>query len=426
MSQHLPLSDLSRADLETFRAAQQTAYDALVASGLKLDLTRGKPSAEQLDLADGLLKLPTTTTTPDGVDTRNYGGLAGVTALREMFAELLGVEVGQLSAQGTSSLTLMKDVLSYLWLKGGVDSERPWGQEEKVRFVCPVPGYDRHFALLEWFGIEMVPVPMTDDGPDVDAVIALVADDPSFKGMWLVPTYANPTGQVTTQEVAERLASMPTAAPDFKIFWDNAYALHHLTREETKTADILSLAAVSGHPHRPVIFASTSKITYAGAGVAFVGGSKETVAWFHDNLGLGSIGPDKVNHLRHLEFFGTPQGVRDHMAKHRELLAPKFDEVERILTERLGGLGIATWTHPRGGYFVSLDVLPGTASRVIELAKAAGVALTPGGSAYPYRNDPDDKNIRLAPSFPVLGEVTGAMEAVATCVQLAAAEKLLA
>jgi DNA-binding transcriptional MocR family regulator len=219
---------------------------------------------------------------------------------------------------------------------------------------------------------------------------------------------------------------MPTAAPDFKIFWDNAYALHHLTPDETKTADILSLAAVSGHPHRPVLFASTSKITYAGAGVAFVGGSKETVTWFHDNLGLGSIGPDKVNHLRHLEFFETPQGVRDHMAKHRELLAPKFEEVERILTERLDGLGIATWTHPRGGYFVSLDVLPGTASRVIELAKAAGVALTPAGSAYPYRNDPTDGNIRLAPSFPVLGEVTGAMEAVATCVQLAAAEKLLA
>lgn len=424
MSETQPLSELSPTDLAAFREAQQTAYDALVASGLKLDLTRGKPSAEQLDLSDGLLSLPTTTTTPDGVDARNYGGLAGVTELRAMFAELLGLELDQLSAQGTSSLTLMKDVLSYLWLKGGVDSERPWGAEDKVRFVCPVPGYDRHFTLLEWFGIEMVPVPMTDDGPDVDAVAALVADDPSFKGMWLVPTYANPTGQVTTQEVAERLASMPTAAPDFKIFWDNAYALHHLTAEETKTADIVSLAAVSGHPHRPVLFASTSKITYAGAGVAFVGGSRETVTWFHANLALGSIGPDKVNHLRHLEFFGTPQGVRDHMDKHRELLAPKFAEVERILDERLGGLGVATWTHPRGGYFVSLDVLPGTASRVIELAKAAGVALTPAGSAYPYRRDSDDTNIRLAPSFPTLDEVTGSMEAVATCVLLAAAEKL--
>ncbi|GAA1797022.1 aminotransferase class I/II-fold pyridoxal phosphate-dependent enzyme [Nocardioides hankookensis] len=418
------LADLSPAELADFRQTQQTAYDALVAAGLSLDLTRGKPSAEQLDLSDGLLALPTTTTTPDGVDARNYGGLAGVTELRAMFAELLGLEIDQLSAQGTSSLTLMKDVLSYLWLKGGVDSDRPWGAEEKVRFVCPVPGYDRHFTLLEWFGIEMIPVPMTDDGPDADAVAALVADDPTIKGMWLVPTYANPTGQVTTQEVAERLASMPTAAPDFKIFWDNAYALHHLTAEETKTADVVSLAAVAGHPHRPVVFASTSKITYAGAGVSFVGGSRETVTWFHANLGLGSIGPDKVNHLRHLEFFGTPQGVRDHMDKHRALLAPKFAEVERILSERLGGLGIATWTHPRGGYFVSLDVLPGTASRVIELAKAAGVALTPAGSAFPYRRDPDDTNIRLAPSFPTLDEVTGSMDAVATCVLLAAAEKL--
>lgn len=426
MSTQQPLSERPRTELESFRATQQTAYDALVASGLKLDLTRGKPSAEQLDLSDGLLTLPGTTTTPDGVDARNYGGLAGVTALREMFAELLGLDVAQVSAQGTSSLTLMKDVLSYLWLKGGVDSDRPWGAEEKVRFVCPVPGYDRHFTLLEWFGIEMVPVPMTDDGPDADAVAALVADDATIKGMWLVPTYANPTGQVTTQEVAERLASMPTAAPDFKIFWDNAYALHHLTREETKTADIVSLATVAGNPHRPVVFASTSKITYAGAGVAFVGGSVETVNWFHANLGLGSIGPDKVNHLRHLEFFGTPQGVRDHMARHRDLLAPKFAEVERLLSERLGGLGVATWSQPRGGYFVSLDVLPGTASRVIELAAAAGVALTPAGSAFPYRRDPEDTNIRLAPSFPTLGEVTGAMEAVVTCVQLAAAEKLLA
>jgi len=216
VSEHQSLSELSPADLAAFREAQQAAYDDLVASGLKLDLTRGKPSSEQLDLSDGLLALPTTTTTPDGVDARNYGGLAGVTELRAMFAELLGIEVEQLSAQGASSLTLMKDVLSYLWLKGGVDSVRPWGAEEKVRFVCPVPGYDRHFTLLEWFGIEMVPVPMTDEGPDADAVAALVADDPSIKGMWLVPTYANPTGQVTSQEVAERLASMPAAAPDLR------------------------------------------------------------------------------------------------------------------------------------------------------------------------------------------------------------------
>ena len=429
MSEHSPLSgplsQLSREELAAFRDQEQASYDALVASGLKLDLTRGKPSSEQLDLSDRLLSLPTTSRTPDGTDARNYGGLAGLPELRAIFAELLGLEVDQLVAQGNSSLTLMKDVLSYLWLKGGVDSERPWGAEERVRFLCPVPGYDRHFSLLEWFGIEMVPVAMTDEGPDVDEVAALVADDPSIKGLWLVPTYANPTGQVTSQEVAVRLASMPTAAPDFKIFWDNAYALHHLSTEETKSADIVALAAANGHPHRPVLFASTSKITYAGAGVAFVGGSRETVAWYLQQLGYGSIGPDKVNQLRHLEFFGDAQGVRDLMARHRDLLAPKFAEVERILRERLGGLGIAEWTDPRGGYFVSLDVLPGTAGRVIELAKAAGVALTPAGSAFPYRRDPQDTNIRLAPSFPTPAEVTGAMEAVATCVRLAAAEKLL-
>jgi DNA-binding transcriptional MocR family regulator len=219
---------------------------------------------------------------------------------------------------------------------------------------------------------------------------------------------------------------MPTAAPDFRIFWDNAYAWHHLTTEETKSADIVSLAAVAGNPHRPIVFASTSKITYAGAGVAFLGGSRETIAWFIDNLGHGAIGPDKVNQLRHLEFFGDAGGVRAHMAKHRELLAPKFAEVERVLTEQLAGLGIATWTHPHGGYFVSVDVLPGTARRVIELAKQAGVALTPAGSAYPGKADPHDSNIRLAPSFPALPEVTGAMEAVTVCIRLAAAEALLA
>ena len=419
-----PLTSLSPDELAAFRAEQQTAYDALVAAGLKLDLTRGKPSSEQLDLSDGLLALPTTAYAPDGTDTRNYGGLLGLTELRAVFAELLGLDLNQVSAQGSSSLTLMKEVLSFLWLKGGVDSERPWGAEEKVTFICPVPGYDRHFALLEWFGIDMVTVPMHDDGPDVDAVAALVKDDASIKGMWLVPTYANPTGQVTSLEVAERLSSMPTAAPDFKIFWDTAYALHHLTAEETKSADIVSLAAVAGHPHRPVVFASTSKITYAGAGVAFVGGSAETVAWYTQNLGFGSIGPDKVNQLRHLEFFKDAAGVRAHMAKHRAILAPKFAEVVRILEERLGGLEVATWNNPAGGYFINLDVLPGTASRVIELAKAAGVALTPAGSSFPRKHDPDDTNIRLAPSFPALPELTAAMEAVATCVLLAAAETL--
>ena len=421
-----PLAELSREELEAFATEQRTAYDNLVAKGLKLDLTRGKPSADQLNLSDGLLHLPKTTTAPDGTDTRNYGGLAGGIEIRAIYAELLGLDTDQLIAGGNSSLTMMRDTLMYLWLHGAVDSERPWGQEETVKFVCPVPGYDRHFTLLEWFGIEMVTVPMHADGPDADAVAALVKDDPTIKGMWLVPTYANPTGDTTSQEIAERLTSMPTAAPDFKIFWDNAYALHHLTPAETKTADVVSLANAAGNPHRPLVFASTSKVTYAGAGVGFFGGSKENVAWWLDHLSHGAIGPDKVNHLRHAEFFGSATGVREHMAKHRELLAPRFAAVEDALTTELGALGVATWTKPAGGYFVSLDVLPGTATRVIELAKGAGVALTPAGSAFPGKIDPEDTNIRLAPSFPPLEQVSGAMEVVTVCVKLAAAEKLLA
>ena len=419
-----PFTDLGAEELSALREEQQAAYDALRERGLALDLTRGKPSSAQLDLSDRLLSLPDGTSDPAGVDVRNYGGLEGIRAIREMFADLLWVEPEQVVASGSSSLVLMREVLTDLWLKGGVDSERPWAEEEKVTFICPVPGYDRHFTLLSWFGIDMVTVPMHEDGPDADAVAELVAKDPSIKGMWVVPTYANPSGSIVSQEVAARLASMPAAAPDFKIFWDNAYAFHHLTEDEAKSADVVSLASAAGHPHRPIMFASTSKITFAGAGVSFLAGSAETVQWYLGHLGKGSIGPDKLNQLRHLQFFGSPQGVRDHMRLHREIIAPKFEAVAEVLEERLGGRGVATWTNPSGGYFVSLDVLPGTAARVIELAKAAGVALTPAGSAFPGSHDPDDTNIRLAPTFPQLAEVREAMEAVATCVLLAAAEHL--
>jgi DNA-binding transcriptional MocR family regulator len=419
-----PLTGLSAEELAGFLAEQQAAYADLLTRGLALDLTRGKPSSTQLDLSDGLLALPRGPKDSHGVDTRNYGGLEGIRELREMFAELLWVDPDQIVAGGSSSLVMMREVLTYLWLHGGVDSERPWSAEEKVTFLCPVPGYDRHFTMLEWFGIEMVTVPMNDDGPDVDAVARLAGSDPSIKGMWVVPTYANPTGAVCSLEVAERLASMATAAPDFKIFWDNAYAFHHLTSDEAKSADIVGLSSAAGHPHRPVVFASTSKITYAGAGVGFVAGSAETMRWYTTHLGKGSIGPDKVNQLRHAQFFGSAQGVRDHMVRHREIIAPKFAEVERVLSERLGGLGIATWTQPRGGYFVSLDVLDGTATRVVALAREAGIALTPAGASFPKGHDPRDRNIRLAPTFPPADEVTLAMEAVATCVLLAAAEKL--
>ncbi|TWP37361.1 aminotransferase class I/II-fold pyridoxal phosphate-dependent enzyme [Leekyejoonella antrihumi] len=418
------LSALSPADLTTFVATQRTAYDALKAKELKLDLTRGKPSAAQLDLSEELLSLPNGHTSAAGTDVRNYGGLEGLPELREIFAELLGVEPSQIIAGGNASLTLMSNTLINALLHGAVDSERPWSQEETIKFVCPVPGYDRHFALLESLGIEMVTVPMTDDGPDPVATAALVKDDPSIKGMWIVPTYANPAGSVCTQEVAAALTSMPTAAPDFKIFWDNAYALHHLTAAETKSADVLSLATAAGNPHRPVIFASTSKITFAGSGVAFLAGSVDTIAWYLKHLSKSSIGPDKVNHLRHVQFFKDAAGVRAHMDKHRAIIAPKFAEVQRALTDGLEGRGIAEWTKPAGGYFVSLDVLDGTASRVVELAKGVGVALTPAGASFPHGDDPRDRNIRLAPTMPPLSEVAAAMEVVVTCVLLAAGEKL--
>ena len=422
---HQPLSALSRDDLASLLQKQQAAYDELKASGLKLDLTRGKPSAAQLDLANELLNLPRGFKDSTGTDVRNYGGLTGLTELREIFAELLWIEPEQLIAGGNSSLTMMRDCLVFMMLFGARDSDRAWGKEDRIKFICPVPGYDRHFTLLESLGIEMITVPMNDDGPDAEATAALVKNDRSIKGMWIVPTYANPAGSVCSQEVAARLASMETAAHDFKIFWDNAYALHHLTEDEAKSADILTLASAAGHPDRPIMFASTSKITYAGAGVAFLGASEANIAWYLGHLGKGSIGPDKVNHLRHIQFFGSAQGVRDHMAKHRAIIAPKFDEVDRVFSERLGGFEVATWNKPAGGYFVNLDVVPGTAARVISLAKDAGVALTQAGSSFPHGQDPNDQNIRIAPTMPPLDEVTTAIDAVATCVLLAAAEKQL-
>ncbi|GAA3655091.1 aminotransferase class I/II-fold pyridoxal phosphate-dependent enzyme [Nocardioides ginsengisoli] len=421
-----PLSALSADDLAARLTTVRAAYDELKAQGLKLDLTRGKPGADQLDLSNGLLTLPTTYLDRSGTDTRNYGGLEGLAEIREIFADLLGVDVASVVAGGNSSLTMMHQVLTALLLKGGPDSPRPWGQEPVVKFICPVPGYDRHFTMLAELGIEMLSVPMTPDGPDPVAVRALVANDPSVKGMWIVPTYANPTGAVCSAEVAAELMAMPTAAPDFRILWDNAYAVHHLTDVETKSADALGLAAASGHPNRPIMFASTSKITFAGAGVAALAASPENKAWYLQRLNFAAIGPDKINQLRHVEFFGDADGVRAHMRKHRALIAPKFAAVEDALSSRLTGLGIATWTVPTGGYFVNLDVLDGTASRVVALAKEAGIALTPAGSAYPHGNDPDDRNIRLAPTYPVLDEVVLAMAGVAVCVELAALEKLSA
>jgi len=418
--------DLSRDQIQALLDEQTAAYRTLQGSGLKLDLTRGKPSPEQLDLSNELLTLPG----PDfkdagGTDTRNYGGLNGLLELREIFAPIMQVPVEQVVAGDNASLAMMHDNLVFALFHGVPDSEQPWGVEESVTFLCPSPGYDRHFALLEEYGIDMVTIPMNEDGPDVDAVREAVKD-PSVKGMWLVPTYGNPSGVVVSEAVAAELAALETAAPDFRIFWDNAYAVHHLTEEQTKTADILGLCVASGHPNRAVIFASTSKITFAGSGVCFLGSSPENIAWYTSHLGKRTIGPDKVNQLRHARFLKTTEGVHALMDQHRAILAPKFDAVVHILRDRLAPYGIASWTEPKGGYFVSLDVVDGTASRVIELTREAGVAMTPAGAAFPYGDDPRDRNIRIAPSYPSPDELAVAIDVLATSVLIAAAEQALA
>lgn len=429
----MSFESLGRDELLEEHERQQRNYADLQAKGLRLDLTRGKPSAEQLDLSNALLALPGTGKDAfrdgDGTDTRNYGGLHGLPELRAIFSELLGIPVPNLIAGNNASLELMHDVVVFSLLYGGVDSPRPWIDELRdgpgVKFLCPAPGYDRHFAIAENLGIEMIPVPMREDGPDVDLVEELVAADPAIKAMWCVPVYSNPTGTVYSWETVRRLVQMNTAAADFRLLWDNAYAVHTLTHDFVRQVDVLGLAAAANHANRPLVFASTSKITFAGAGVSFLGGSLGNIAWYLQHAAKKSIGPDKVNQLRHLRFFNDADGVRLHMQRHQEILAPKFALVLEILSDRLGDSKIASWTEPKGGYFVSLDVLPGTAKRTVALAKDAGIAVTEAGAAFPYRKDPEDKNIRIAPSFPAITDLREAIDGLSTCALLSATESLL-
>jgi DNA-binding transcriptional MocR family regulator len=418
---------LSRDALQLRHDEQRRNYADLQGKKLALDLTRGKPSAAQLDLSNALLELPGSGDFRDaeGTDTRNYGGQHGLPALRAVFGELLGIPVPNLIAGNNSSLELMHDAVVFAMLHGAVDSPRPWVREPVVKFLCPSPGYDRHFAVTESLGVEMITVPMRDDGPDVDLVEELVDADPAIKGMWCVPVFSNPTGAVYSWEVVRRLVQMNTAATDFRLFWDNSYPVHTLTPEFPRQVDVLGLAAAGGHPHRPYVFASTSKITFAGAGVSFFGGSLGNIAWYLQHSGKKSIGPDKLNHLRHLRFLRDAEGVRQHMLCHQKLLAPKFDLVLDILDSRLSESKTAAWTEPKGGYFISLDVLPGTARRTVALAKDAGIAVTQAGASFPYGKDPDDTNIRIAPSFPPLADLSEAIDGLATCALLAATEKLL-
>lgn len=427
----MSFESLGRDELQAQHELQRRNYAELQAKKLVLDLTRGKPSPAQLDLSNALLTLPGEDFRDgDGTDTRNYGGLHGLPELRSIFGELLGIPVPNLIAGNNASLEMMHDVVVFSLLHGGVDSPRPWIEDQRdgtgIKFLCPSPGYDRHFAITESYGIEMVPVPMHEDGPDVDLIEELVGADPTIKGMWCVPMYANPTGATYSWEKVRRLVQMRTAAADFRLFWDNAYAVHTLTHDFDRQVDVLGLAAAAGNQNRPLVFASTSKITFAGAGVSFFGGSLGNIAWYLQHAGKKTIGPDKVNQLRHLRFFKDADGVRLQMQRHQELLAPKFALVAEILADRLGESKIASWTDPKGGYFVSLDVWPGTAKRTVALAKDAGIAVTEAGASFPYRKDPDDKNIRIAPTFPSLPDLREAIDGLATCALLAATESLLA
>lgn len=421
------LRNLPTEDLRAYREQAEGRYRVFCGQKLKLNLGRGKPSPEQLDFSNGLLSILAAGdyTAADGTDCRNYGGLQGLPEARALFGRMIGASPDRVIVAGNSSLELMHDTVEWAALRGVPGSTTPWSSGNPA-FLCPVPGYDRHFTICDAFGIEMIPVPLTGQGPDMDVVERLVESDPRVKGVWCVPKYSNPTGEVYSADVSERLASMTAAAPDFRIFWDNAYVVHHLTSRRHEVADIMALCEQHGHPDRAFVFASTSKVTFAGAGVAVFASSPANVKWQLQEMERRTIGADKLNQLRHVRFLKHEAGIQALMAQHAGSLVPKFKEVQDTFERLLGGTGVATWTKPEGGYFVSLDVLDGCAHRVIDLASQAGITVVPAGSTFPHRNDPHDRNIRVAPSFPGLDEVAKAAEGLALATLLAASDALLA
>ena len=394
-------------------------YERFQQLQMRLDMSRGKPSPEQLDLSQALIDEAGQTgfLARDGFDCRNYGLASGLPEARELGAELLGVPPAQVIAAGNSSLELMHDALTFALLHGvpvgeGEDKSAPWRAQGDIAFLCPAPGYDRHFAICEALGVRMIAVPMREDGPDMDRVEALVRDDPSIKGMWCVPLYSNPTGAIWSDEVIRRLAAMP-AAPDFRLFWDDAYRFHHLTEEAPATFDVYEACAAAGHAQRPLMFASLSKVTFGGGAFAWLAAAPRNVAWWQKHAAVRTIGPDKLNQLRHVRFLRNRATLAGLMARHRALLKPKFDAVDDVFRARLAGVGGVSWNVPRGGYFISLYASDGCARRTVELAAAAGLILTPAGAAFPYGVDPRDSHLRIAPSFPALDEVRLAAEGIA-------------
>lgn len=423
--------DLSKEELLELKSGLEAQFEEVKAKGLKLDMSRGKPSADQLNLSMGMMDTLTSgvdLTCEDGVDCRNYGGLDGIDEAKQLLADMMEVPKDNVIIFGNSSLNVMYDTVARA-MTHGIMGSTPWCKLDKVKFLCPVPGYDRHFAITEHFGIEMINVPMTSTGPDMDMVEKLVSEDPAIKGIWCVPKYSNPQGYTYSEETVKRFARLKPAAPDFRIYWDNAYSVHHLyddEKEQDFLLEILDECAKAGNPDMVYKFTSTSKISFPGSGIAALAASKANLDDIRKYITVQTIGHDKLNQLRHVKFFKNLDGVHAHMSRHAAILRPKFEMVEATLEKELGGLGIGEWTTPKGGYFISFESMDGCAKRIVAMAKEAGVVMTGAGATYPYGKDPKDSNIRIAPSFPPIDELEKAAKVFVVCVKLASVEKLLA
>ena len=421
--------DMSKDELLTLKAALLEEYKEEQAKGLSLNMARGKPGFSQLALSMGMLDEINSSSdmrTLLGNDTRNYGDLDGIGECRQLMADMMEVKKENIIVYGNSSLNVMYDTVSRS-MTHGVNGSTPWCKLDKVKFLCPVPGYDRHFKITEFFGIEMINVPMTPQGPDMDMVEKLVSEDASIKGIWCVPKYSNPQGYTYSAETVERFAHLKPAAPDFRIYWDNAYSIHHLYDDNQDfLVEILEACAKAGNPDLVYKFTSTSKVSFPGSGIAAVAASKANLEDFRSYMQIQTIGHDKLNQLRHVKFFKNIDGLHEHMRKHAAILRPKFEMVLNTLDRELGGLGIGEWTKPHGGYFISFDSMEGCAKAIVAKAKEAGVVLTGAGATYPYGKDPKDSNIRIAPSFPTPEDLGKAAEVFVLCVKLTSVEKLLA
>lgn len=406
----------------------EESYAAYKLLGLKLDMSRGKPNSDQLDLCDGILNVikDGNDCIVDGFDVRNYGLLEGLPCAKKLFADLLDLKPENIFVGGNSSLNMMYDAVAKAMTHGVTDAEKPWSECKKRKFLCVVPGYDRHFAITEFFGFEHICVPMTPNGPDMDIVEKLVADDEDIKGIWCVPKYSNPDGTVYSEATIQRLAALRPKAKDFRIFYDNAYVVHHLTQDEIEIPNIFDIAEQYGNEDMIFEFASTSKISYPGAGISCIAASKANISHIKSQIFYQTISADKVNQLRHVLYFQDLNGIKNHMRKLADVLKPKFDLVVNKLNAQLHGLNIGSWLEPKGGYFVSFDAPCGCAKRIVALAKEAGITMTAAGSTYPNMKDPSDSNIRIAPTYPPISELGTAMDVFCVCVKIAAIEKLIA